>query len=53
MKKIKYFLITKSVGLYINLLSFVQPDKANTLAYKLFSVPLFVISFVPILPLVT
>lgn len=39
MKKIKYFLLTKSVGLYINLLSFVQPDKANTLAYQLFSEP--------------
>ena len=39
MQKIKYFLITKSVGLYINLLSFIQPDKANALAYKLFSEP--------------
>ena len=39
MKKIKYFLLTKSVGLYINLLSFIQPDKANSLAYKLFSEP--------------
>ena len=39
MKKIKYFLLTKSVGLYINVLSFIQPDKANTLAYKLFSEP--------------
>ncbi len=39
MKKIKYFLLTKSVGFYINLLSFIQPDKANTLAYKLFSEP--------------
>ncbi len=39
MKKIKYFLLTKSVGFYINVLSFIQPDKANTLAYKLFSEP--------------
>ncbi len=39
MKKIKYFLLTKSVGLYINTLSFIQPDKANSLAYKLFSEP--------------
>ena len=39
MKKIKYFLLTKSVGIYINLLSFIQPDKANAVAYKLFSEP--------------
>lgn len=39
MKKIKYFLLTKSVGFYINILSFVKPDKANTLAYELFSEP--------------
>ena len=39
MKKIKYYLLTKSVGFYINTLSFIQPDKANTLAYKLFSEP--------------
>jgi predicted alpha/beta hydrolase family esterase len=39
MKKIKHFLLTKSVGLYINTLSFINSDKANTLAYKLFSEP--------------
>ena len=39
MKKIKYLLLTKSVGLFVNLLSFIQPDKANQLAYKLFSEP--------------
>lgn len=39
MRKIKYFLLTKSIGLYINLLSFVRPKKASTLAYKLFSNP--------------
>ena len=39
MKKINYFILTKSVGLFINLLSFIQSDKANQLAYKLFSEP--------------
>lgn len=39
MKKINYFILTKSVGLYINLLSFIRLEKANTLAYKLFSEP--------------
>ncbi|MEO8253009.1 MAG: alpha/beta fold hydrolase [Flavobacterium sp.] len=39
MKKALYFLFTKSIGLYINLLSFVFPKKANQLAYTLFSQP--------------
>lgn len=39
MKKALYFLFTKSIGLYINLLSFVFPKKANQLAYALFSQP--------------
>lgn len=39
MKKLNYFLLTKSVGLYINLLSFVHPKKATHLAYQLFSNP--------------
>ena len=39
MKKSLYYLFTKSVGLYINLLSFVFPDKATQLAYSLFSEP--------------
>lgn len=39
MKKTKAFLITKSVGLYINLLSYVAPSKAFQLAYVFFSNP--------------
>lgn len=39
MKKIKYFILTKSVGAYINLLSFWNPEKASQLAYQLFSNP--------------
>jgi hypothetical protein len=39
MKKTVYFLFTKSVGLYINLLSFLVPEKATELAYTLFSEP--------------
>lgn len=39
MKKTIYFLFTKSVGLYINILSFIAPDKATQLAYNLFSEP--------------
>jgi pimeloyl-ACP methyl ester carboxylesterase len=39
MKKISNFLLAKSVGLYINLLSYVFPKKASQLAYKFFSEP--------------
>ncbi|MFE3870947.1 alpha/beta fold hydrolase [Flavobacterium sp. ZS1P70] len=39
MKKTLYYLFTKSVGLYVNLLSYVLPDKATQLAYSLFSEP--------------
>ena len=39
MQKIKYFVLTKSIGLYINLLSYVRPKKASLLAYTLFSNP--------------
>ncbi len=39
MKKLKLFVLTKSIGLYINFLSFVQPKKAAHLAYQLFSHP--------------
>lgn len=39
MKKALYFLFTKSIGFYINLLSFVFPEKASQLAYALFSEP--------------
>lgn len=37
--KIAYFTFTKSIGLYINLLSYVYPKKAAILAYKYFSEP--------------
>jgi pimeloyl-ACP methyl ester carboxylesterase len=39
MKKIQYFLITKSVGLYINLISYFHPEKAKQIAYTIFSQP--------------
>ncbi len=39
MKKTKAFLLTKSVGLYINFLSYVAPRKAFQLAYVFFSNP--------------
>ncbi|HTG66551.1 MAG TPA: alpha/beta fold hydrolase [Flavobacterium sp.] len=39
MKKALYFLFTKSIGFYINILSFIFPDKASQLAYALFSEP--------------
>lgn len=39
MKKSFIFLLAKSIGLYINLLSFVLPKKSLTLAYTLFSQP--------------
>ena len=39
MKKLKYFILTKTIGLYINLLSNVNPKKAAQLAYELFSEP--------------
>ncbi|MES2240085.1 MAG: alpha/beta fold hydrolase [Bacteroidota bacterium] len=39
MKKALYFLFTKSIGFYINILSFIFPDKANQIAYDLFSQP--------------
>jgi pimeloyl-ACP methyl ester carboxylesterase len=39
MKKTLYFFFTKSIGLYINVLSFVFPDRATHLAYSLFSEP--------------
>ncbi|MGO4905741.1 alpha/beta fold hydrolase [Flavobacterium sp. W20_MBD1_R3] len=39
MKKPLYYLFTKSVGAYVNLLSYVFPDKATQLAYTLFSEP--------------
>ena len=39
MKKLKAFLLTKSVGLYINALSYVAPRKAFQMAYVFFSNP--------------
>lgn len=39
MKKIQYFLITKSIGLYINLIGFIRPEKAKLIAYGIFSQP--------------
>ncbi|RTY85725.1 alpha/beta fold hydrolase [Flavobacterium sp. RSP15] len=39
MKKILYYLFTKTIGLYVNLLSYVFLDKATQLAYSLFSEP--------------
>ena len=35
----KRFLITKSVGLYLNLLGYIHPKKAALLAYRIFSKP--------------
>lgn len=37
--KITYFTFTKSIGLYINLMSYFLPKKAARLAYKFFSEP--------------
>ena len=39
MKKLKYFLLTKSVGFYLNCLVFFHSEKAAKFAYKLFSEP--------------
>jgi pimeloyl-ACP methyl ester carboxylesterase len=37
--KIAYFTLTKSIGLYINLMSYLFPKKAAQLAYKFFTEP--------------
>lgn len=39
MKKAFYFLLTKSIGVYINLLSFLYPKKATQMAHGYFSQP--------------
>jgi pimeloyl-ACP methyl ester carboxylesterase len=39
MKKTFYFLLTKSIGSYINLLSFIVPKKATQMAHGYFSEP--------------
>ncbi|UUC47113.1 alpha/beta hydrolase [Flavobacterium cerinum] len=37
--KISYFILTKSIGLYINLMGFLFPEKATKLAYRYFTEP--------------
>jgi esterase/lipase len=39
MKALKKFLLAKSLGLYINTLSYLYPKKASNLAYRIFSEP--------------
>jgi hypothetical protein len=39
MKKIQYFILTKSIGLYLNILSYINLDAAKNKAYQLFSQP--------------
>jgi esterase/lipase len=39
LKKIQYYLLTKSIGLYLNGLSYIAPNKATQKAYQLFSQP--------------
>ena len=39
MKKIQFFIITKSIGLYLNVLSYVNLEEAKNKAYQLFSSP--------------
>jgi pimeloyl-ACP methyl ester carboxylesterase len=39
MQKIRTYLITKSIGLYINILSYIYPKLASRLAYRFFSEP--------------
>lgn len=39
MRKARFFIFTKSIGLYINLLSFVNPKRAKEFSYFLFSKP--------------
>lgn len=39
MQKIQFFIITKSVGLYLNLLSYINLEDAKSKAYQLFTKP--------------
>ena len=39
MRKIQFFIITKLIGLYLNVLSYVNLEKAKSKAYQLFSQP--------------
>ncbi len=39
MRKISYFLLTRSIGIYLNLLSLFSPNRSKILSYALFSKP--------------
>ena len=39
MRKIQFFIITKSIGIYLNLMSYVNLEQAKSKAYQLFSNP--------------
>ncbi|RZJ70947.1 alpha/beta hydrolase [Flavobacterium sp.] len=39
MRKIKYFILTKSIGFYVNLLCFLAPKKGKQVVYYFFSKP--------------
>lgn len=39
MQKIKRFLLTKTLGFYLNTLGYISPKKASLLAYRIFSEP--------------
>lgn len=39
MQKLKRFFLAKSIGIYLNILSYTRPGKASLLAYRIFSEP--------------
>ena len=39
MQKIQLFILTKSIGAYLNLMSYVNPENAKMKAYRLFTQP--------------
>lgn len=39
MQKIQFFIITKSIGIYLNLLSYINLENAKSIAYQLFTKP--------------
>jgi pimeloyl-ACP methyl ester carboxylesterase len=39
MEKLKNFVVAKAIGLYLNLLSYIKPERASVLAYRFFSEP--------------
>ncbi|MEN9928591.1 MAG: hypothetical protein RLZZ231_512 [Bacteroidota bacterium] len=39
MKKIQFYILTKSIGLYLNIMSYIRPEYALDLSYTLFSHP--------------